>query len=228
MIKYINLTCDNLDAETIDRAYSGLLNSKSSFGIMKVNYQNYIITKEKSFFKIDNLEEFINDANNDIYFKTNIGNNKEYLEDDLKLYFKYLNKYKNQMMMKYNDKYIFGSIAVKTINNNIITTIRGKENFDEFTIINSVDFNNYIVNVSDKKATLNAPLLYYLFNKDNVKAIVHINHKFDDSLPFLPYAFPGTLKDSIRDINESFNIDYHGVFMLFDNNETMIRGDYNE
>ena len=79
--------------------------------------------------------------------------------------------------------------------------------------------------VSGKKATLNAPLLHNLFKNEDIKIVVHINHKYDDRLPYLPYAFPGTIRDSLRDISESFNISHHGLFMLFDNEENMIRSD---
>lgn len=118
------------------------------------------------------------------------------------------------MKKKNNGKYYFGCIAVKT-NYGFITTIRGKQNLDDYTIIESVDHDNHIINAINKKATLNAPLLDYLFKNDNVKAIVHV-HEFDDHLPYCYYAFPGTVKDSIRDNHKSFNIMYHGVIYLFD------------
>ena len=54
-----------------------------------------------------------------------------------------------------------------------------------------------------------------------VKAIVHL-HEFDNKLPFYDYAFPGTLKDSVRDNTTSFNIMYHGVIYLFDKNGNIL------
>jgi hypothetical protein len=39
-----------------------------------------------------------------------------------------------------------------------------------------------------------------------------------DGLPTLPWATPGTVRDSIRKANGSFNIDSHGAFLVFDNN----------
>ena len=89
---------------------------------------------------------------------------------------------------------------------------------------NNVVFNKgYIVSVNDKKASLNAPLLSCLFENENVKYIVHINHEYDNSLVSYKYAFPGTLKDSKRDNSKSFNIENHGVFYLFDEEGEIIR-----
>ena len=227
MVEYLTLTWQSLNDEAIDRAYINLLNSEASFAAVKVIDKTHILTKEGSFFEINNLKDFINEADKDVYFKTVKSDDGDYAKEDLDLYFKYLDKYKDRMTRKYGDKYLFGSVAVKTKNDKIITTIRGKENFNEFTIIKAVDYENNIVYTCGKKATLNAPLLYKLFKNSNVKVIVHINHQYDDNLPFLPYAFPGTVKDSFRDINGSFNISHHGLFMLFDNKGKIIRSNKN-
>ncbi|MDR1300698.1 MAG: hypothetical protein LBK50_03250 [Candidatus Nomurabacteria bacterium] len=223
MIEHLDLSLNDTEEATIDQAYINLLKSKASFAVMKVNDENYILTKEKSFFKVDDVENFIKEADDDVYFKTVFVKDGKYLKRDLDLYFEYLNKYQDRMMKQYGDKYLFGSIAVKTTDGNFITTIRGKENFDEFTVVTSVDYDKNILFVDSKKATLNAPLLYNLLKNDNTKTIVHINHQFDDGLPFLPYAFPGTTKDSMRDIKESFNISHHGLFLLFDSDGNIIR-----
>ncbi len=78
-----------------------------------------------------------------------------------------------------------------------------------------MDFKEHTLYVSGKKATLNAPLLAKIFENKKVEAIVHI-HEFNECFPYYEYAFPGTLQDSIRENNTSFNIRYHGVFLLFD------------
>lgn len=225
MINYLTLPYKNLEEKTIDRAYLELLESKATFAVLKIDDENYILTKERSIFKIDDLEKFIAEAESDVYFKTVQIDNLDYLEEDLALYYIYLERYKERMQRVYGEKYFFGSVAVKTKENRIITTTRGKENFDEFTVVNNVDFGKNIVYVGDKKATLNAPLLYRILNRTNAKIIVHINHEYDDSFPFLPYAFPGTRKDSLRDISESFNISHHGLFILFDKDGNIIRSE---
>ena len=124
------------------------------------------------------------------------------------------------MEVDYNGKYYFGSVAIKTTNG-FITTIRGKEDLNEYTLVENVDHDNHIINVLNKKATLKAPLLDYIFENRKVKAIVHL-HEFDNKLPFYDYAFPGTLKDSVRINTTSFNIMYHGVIYLFDKNGNIL------
>lgn len=214
-MKYDRIVVDNID-NSIDKLYNKLLNKKLSFYIVEYNNSYYILTKEKSFFKVKDIKEFIDNFNKDTYYKTIINSNKSYYDRDLKIYYDYLDKYKNKMNQKYNNKYLFGSIAVRTANNAFITTIRGKTNLDDFCVVNKVDNENNIVYVSDKKATLNAPLLYNIFKNKSVKIIVHINHEYNDTLPYYDYKFPGTKEDSLRNIQTSFNIKHHGLFLLFD------------
>ena len=83
-----------------------------------------------------------------------------------------------------------------------------------------MDHNKHEVVVhGNKKATLNAPLLDWIFkNNPNTAAIVHY-HKEEHTFPTLPYAIPGTVNDSQRTkecIQRSFNIATHGVFLLLD------------
>ncbi len=223
MTKYKKIYVSNIDDNYIDKIYKKLLKNKWHFIILHVNGEINVLTKEKSFFKIENEQQFINFYEKDIYYKTIINNEKIIInEDDLNLYKEYIQKYKDIILKNvYGDKYIFGSIAVKT-DNGFITTIRGKEDLNDFTIVNSIDHVNHIINVSNKKATLNAPLLDYLFKNNNVKVIVHINHEYYDKLPYCDYAFPGTVRDSIRDNKTSFNIKHHGVMYLFDKNGNLI------
>jgi len=224
MINYTTVNAQILSDGIIDHAYADLLNSKAAFCILNTADGFYILTKEKSFFKTDNLQEFIKQANEDVYFKTVESENGKYSRQDLDLYHKYLNEYKNQMSEKHGlAGYLFGTVAINSLQNNMITTTRGKDNLKEFTLVTGVDFDKQIVHTHGKKATLNAPLLYNLFKIDGVKSIVH-THQFDESLPFLPYANPGTIRDSLRKVNGSFNISAHGVFKLFDESEKLIIG----
>ena len=202
----------------IDNLYDELLNNKKQFLFVSCKGKKYIFTKEKSIIPINDTNDFLNSIKNDIYYKSIIKSDKVILDtNDLDLYKQYIEKFKNKITeKKYNDKYYFGCVAIKT-ENGFITTIRGKEDLNEYTLVENVDHNNHIINVLNKKASLNAPLLDYLFKNEKVKAIVHL-HEFDNELPFYDYAFPGTLKDSIRDNTTSFNIMYHGVIYLFDEN----------
>ncbi len=223
MINYKVKIVSNIEDETIDIVYKELLQNKFQFMILKLlDESKYVLTKERSLFRIENEEEFLKEASKDIYYKTVISEEIIKInENDFKLYKYYIDKYKSKMMQKkYNDKYYFGCVAVKT-DNGFITTTRGKENFEEYTIVKNVNHEEHIINVINRKASLNASLLDYLFKNPDVKAIVHL-HDFDDTLPYYEYAFPGTVKDTIRDNKQSFNIRYHGLVYLFDRDGTMV------
>lgn len=200
----------------IDRLYNELLNKKQSFVFVSCKGIKYVLTKEKSIIPIKNTKSFLNSIKNDIYYKSIIKtDNTIPAKKDLQLYKQYIEKFKTKLTRKkYNDKYYFGCVAIKT-GNGFLTTIRGKEDFNEYTLVENVDHDNHIIHVLNKKATLNAPLLDYMFKNQKVKAIVHM-HEFDNNLPCYDYAFPGTVQDSLRNNTTSFNIRYHGVIYLFD------------
>lgn len=206
----------------IDNLYSELLDKKEQFLFVSCKGIKYVLTKEKSIISINDTKTFLNSIKSDIYYKSIVKKYEINIDKkDLELYKQYIEKFKIKLTKKkYNDKYYFGCVAIKT-SNGFITTIRGKEDLNEFTLVENVDHDNHIINVLNKKATLNAPLLDYIFKNRKVKAIVHL-HEFDNELPFYDYAFPGTLKDSVRDNTTSFNIMYHGVIYLFDKNENIL------
>lgn len=204
--------------DDIDTLYSELLDKKEQFIFISCDNLKYALTKEKSLIPIKDKKTFLNIFKNDIYYKSIIKNDVINInKKDLELYRYYIQKFKKKLTeKKYNDKYYFGCVAVKT-NNGFITTIRGKQNLNEYTLIENVDHKNHTISVINKKATLNAPLLDNLFKNNKVKTIVHL-HEFNNNLPFYDYAFPGTERDSVRDNTMSFNIMYHGVIYLFDKN----------
>ena len=217
MIKYKKEYIEILTEKKVDAIYKDLLKEKWQFIIMETANKKYVLTKEKSVFEIGDEVEYIDDANRDIYYHTESVKEAIDLGDRLDLFKEYIAKYEDKIISNlYGDKYIFGSIAVRIDDDSFITTIRGKEDLSEYTIVKRVDHESHTVYVVGKKATLNAPLLAHLFENKDVDAIVHINHYFDSELKNQDYAFPGTVKDSIRDNKESFNIKYHGVMYLFD------------
>ena len=213
---------DNNFKKDIDTLYNELLGKKEHFVFISYNNLKYALTKEFSLIPIKNTKTFINSFKDDIYYKSIIKSGEIYVDkNDLQLYKNYIQKFKKQLTeKKYNNKYYFGCIAVKT-NNGFITTIRGKQDLNEYTLIEKIDHEHCTISVFNKKATLNAPLLDHLFKNEKVKAIVHL-HNFDNNLPFYDYAFPGTIKDSIRANGKSFNIRYHGVIYLFDKNGNIL------
>ena len=208
--------------EDIDVLYNELLRKKEQFIFMNYNNSKYVLTKEKSIIPIEDVDEFLQSFKDDIYYKSIIKDKKICIENkDLELYKYYIEKFKKQLTeKKYNDKYYFGCVSVKT-KNGFITTIRGKKDLNEYTLIEKVNHKNHTISVFNKKATLNAPLIDILFKNKKVKAIVHL-HEFDNNLPFYDYAFPGTIKDSMRDNKTSFNIRYHGVLYLIDKNGNIL------
>jgi len=119
----------------------------------------------------------------------------------------------------YNNKYFFGTIAKRAnsgFNSGFYTTIRGKNtlDIDQFAYVRAVDHTNKTVYASEK-VTLNAPLLAKLFENPNVEWVVHA-HKEIDEISTLKYEMPGTVKDTMRDVKESFNIQHHGCILMFD------------
>lgn len=223
MNNYKKIYTSSINNKFIDEIYHKLLENKWHFVVIDVNGILNVLTKEKSMFEIDNEQQFINRFEQDIYYKTVINNNNISVnKNDLNVYDMYIKKYKDIMEKNiYGYKYIFGSVAVKT-DKGFITTIRGKENLNDYTLVYNVDHKNHILKVENKKATLNAPLLDYLFKNSKIKVIVHINHEYDNNLPYYEYAFPGTVSDSIRNNKTSFNIKYHGVIYLFDKDGNLI------
>lgn len=119
--------------------------------------------------------------------------------------------------------FLFGTVAVRHVNNKFLTTSRGKKNFDNLVYVGEVDNHKRTVTTDGMKATLNAPLLYNLFaSNPGVAYIVH-THELDVTLPHLPYAPPATKRDSVRlNTHTSFNIEGHGVFRLFKADNTEI------
>ena len=222
MIKYLVKKVSDIKEE-IDSIYKELLESKYQFVIIRENNKYMCLTKEKSLIEISNLERFINEAKEDIYYRSIKEDIHKVNKEDLKKYYSYLDKFKEEITSEvYGDKYLFGSVAVR-VNDGFITTIRGKEDLSDYAYVNYVDHINKIVSVKDKKASLNAPLLATLFEDKNVDVIVHINHNYDKSLDSYDYAFPGSVRDSLRNLSKSFNISNHGVFYLIDSKGEIIR-----
>lgn len=128
-----------------------------------------------------------------------------------------------------DDGVIFGSVAVRAKGtNSFLTTTRGKKDLNSFAFVYDVDHESKIV-YSNVKPTLNAPLLHHILKtRPDVNVIVHY-HMVPISDPstlkgvnILPWAPPGTVRDSIRDISKikglsnkgEFFIDNHGIFIL--------------
>lgn len=114
---------------------------------------------------------------------------------------------------------LFGTVAKRRADGvSFWTTARGKRELEQAVLVTKVDHQALRVFTQGERATLNAPLLARIFEAmPEVQTIVH-GHVQVPSLPTLPYAPPGTVRDSQRDLSEnnSFNIAEHGCFFLLD------------
>jgi hypothetical protein len=97
-----------------------------------------------------------------------------------------------------------------------VTTGRGKRELDSIAQVVCVNHGKrFVYTQGAEKASLNAPLLARLFENPHVDAILHCHHQVE-GLPAHPYAPPGTVRDSERPNETSFNIEGHGCMLLLD------------
>lgn len=218
MDKYKKIYINSL--QEIENVYNRLINSKLAFMVIDINGVLNVLTKEYGLFVIESEEAFVKEYNKNKFYKTKVVYEDYNISgEDLNLFYSYIEKFKYVFCKRYYGEYIFGCIAVKT-DNGFITTIRGKKTLEDYTFVKDVNHQNLTIDVVNKKAALNAPLLDYLFrNNDQIKVIVHLNQIFDENLEYYDYEFPGTIKDSQRNNIRSFNIRNHGVVYLFDSND---------
>ena len=89
---------------------------------------------------------------------------------------------------------------------------------DDAVLVLETDWLSLSLTVSGKiKASLNAPLLIRYSEEYNLDSVLHF-HEQVSGLPTLPYAPPGTGRDSHRpldklDLSQGFNIEGHGCFL---------------
>ena len=110
----------------------------------------------------------------------------------------------------------FGSLAVHIAANLWLVSPREKE--EKFSSYDAV----IITNISGRditatgKASLNAPLLIKTAIKHQAKVATHLHEKLADTVPTVPYAPPGTVRDNDRDIpGPEFMIKGHGFIQTF-------------
>ena len=220
--------------ELIDAAYDVVLTS-GAVAVFANDANNldkkFAVTKEKSVIPMtsDEMVRFILQAIDDQYYTTTIVSEMEtYMQDILErptgeLYRKLLDKYAPKFVTVNN--IVFGTIAVRWgSTGSFITTARGKKDLNAVSFVSRVNYGfadegepKYGVFAGPVKPTLNAPLLYHIFlTNPDVKAIIHYHEDVTNNLPWAP---PGTVRDSMRNINSSFGIDHHGRFLLLRENE---------
>lgn len=202
--------------ELINAAYRVLRDSKSTaiFANDKKDPSRICaVTKERGEHILDRCQlcHWIWEMINDEYYHTEqVRGNLPY-KKEIDNFFKYLN------VCRYDftevDNNLFGCYAYRSKTGGFLTTIRHKKDLSQFTHVVSVNHEKRIVYVSGMRATLNAPLLDVIFRNSEIESIIHYHHQIE-GLPTLPYAPPGTVRDSIREIKQSFNVESHGCYLL--------------
>lgn len=111
----------------------------------------------------------------------------------------------------------FGSVAVRGPDGAHLMTPRTKS--PDVTardcVMARVDHARRAVHTDGGKATMNAPLLANALSAvPHAAAVVHL-HEQCPGFPTVPYAPPGTRRDSVRP-RPPFNIEHHGLVMCVD------------
>jgi len=229
------------EEELLGAAYDIVLESRASavFANDATNLdRKLVITKEHSVQEIvgnEDLARFVCEMLEDKYYATRLRDGwleRTTVEElDIvaarKLCKRYAVAFADKFHKTYGKQgYRFGTIATRVQNRedvSFVTTVRGKEDMSDWTHVSSVDHREKVVTVEGPKATLNAPLLHYLFELNpKCRTIVHA-HETNTDLPLVAWAPPGTVRDSCRVCRESFEIEHHGVFWLYGDSDELLR-----
>jgi len=205
----------------------------TKFAVTKERGVIKLSTKQHTVHKYHDFYEFIWKAINDKYYSTD----KAEIPDELELLdYREAKTKMNKLIKQYDpkfrkkhgkEKYVFGTVAVRIGKTPMfVTTVRGKKNLSDKTVVCKVDNRKRKVYVSGEKATLNAPLFYNIFKDKefkHVKAIVHYHELlYDIHMAWRSYAPPGTVRDSMAKLHPShavFQVQGHGMFELLTKEE---------
>ncbi len=216
--------------ELISAAYGVLLESHATAVFAndrKDLWTKYAVTKERGVHPMafDDMAQFILQCIRDKYYQTEVLNARV-IYPDAEHTFRMYETLLGDKFKPIPEGYVFGTIAIRNPDGSFLTTGRGKNELSDQVVVMDVHHTKLKVRTYGKKATLNAPLLDWIF-KHNQKchAIVHYHEQRHDINLTLPYAIPGTVNDSQRafeSTQQSFNIADHGCFLLFDKNRNML------
>jgi hypothetical protein len=213
--------------ELISAAYGVLLESKAvtvfandAMDLM----QKYAVTKERGVHPMHNndVAQWILDRLEEKYYYTIMAKNHK-ITDEMEENKEYLRKLLCSHKCNFvetEEGYVFGSGAIRYAGarRHFVTTARGKNELEEFAFVDNIDHSERKICCSTPvKASLNAPLFDSIFfTFPDVKQILHFHHQRED-LVTVPYATPGTDKDSVREKpGPSFNIEGHGCILSYD------------
>lgn len=238
---------DGVDHDELIRAAYGVLLESKATAVIANDKQDltkkYVVTKERVVHPLDHdkLADWIWGMLQDCYYQT-IAEDPSRSRFEPMFFDHSLNLLKEKVK-EFEKKggfyttpegYVFGTVAQKNMAialpsgyRGFWTTGRGKKELDSFVQVFRVNHVSRRVYTYHNKATLNAPLLDHIFvTLQEVHTIVHAHvlskFKVPKKLPVLDYAPPGTVRDSIRNIQGSFIIRDHGCFLLYDKNGDLV------
>ncbi len=212
------------EAELIHAAYGVLLDSHAA-AVIANDASNLlvkkVVTRERAVHVFEEgaqLEAFLWQLMNDDFYKTQVQDARaSSLQGEELLHLATrIHAAKPGLFVKTPEGLVLGTVAQRHPLRGFWTTGRGKHELEDAVFVQKVDHAQRVVHSEKRKATLNAPLLDQVFKKvPSAQTIVH-GHVQDPELPTLKYAQPGTVRDSMREIRGSFNIENHGCFILLD------------
>jgi hypothetical protein len=212
-------------SELIEAAHKVALDSHATVifanDAKSLNYK-YAVTKDRvvQFLAADDLTQFIIDYTRDTYYRTEI---EEYschgVVSATERAGRLITRFADKFQSVGSSDLVFGTVACRIPGSGslaFVTTRRGKTEIGGGWETVSAVYHEDMVVQATGKASLNAPLLHWIFaHVPETEAIVHYHQVACPDLHRLPYAPPGSVRDSQRDVRGSFAIQGHGAFLLF-------------
>ena len=186
--------------------------------------KKFAVTKERAVIPLmlNDVPEFIMNIMNDEYYRSEFVPGTDSYSDSWAAAERALDYYRDKFV-EVEDGMVFGTVAFRFSRKDggfgFVTTARGKRETDEMAVVADVNHGRKVVSITaltgtTRKATLNAPLMARIFERNpSVKGILHF-HKQEMGLVTQPWAPPGTVRDTERDVETSFNVDGHGCYLL--------------
>ena len=186
--------------------------------------KKFAVTKERAVVPVrqGNLPRFIVDVMSDAYYRSEFVPGTDGYSEAWARAERALDYYRDRFV-EVEDGMVFGTVAFRFARKDggmgFVTTARGKRETDELAVVDSVDHGRKAVSVAalmgePRKASLNAPLLARIFERNpDVRGVLHF-HRQEPGLPTQAWAPPGTVRDSERDVSGPFNVEGHGCYMF--------------
>jgi hypothetical protein len=141
--------------------------------------------------------------------------------DEAKLFDAIVDRYRKRFVPDGRTDHVLGSLAVRLESDSVLMSPRKKGN--HFSSKDGIFVRNVFILPDNEvvtcggKATRNAPLLFHHLNRyPEAHAVLHLHEQLD-GVPTVPYAPPGSVRDSVRDgVAPVFNIDRHGFVAALD------------